>query len=120
MRAPPAGILEPGDLLPVTRTILAGDLTRGGQRRLDACGPRYGRPYCPCPSERIARASGPPGAHLIGRRVRILAWADYGDLFRHYCRYGMMPPQPVGTVTGEDDYGAGHLGARGSIPGAEP
>ena len=39
------------------------------------------------------------GPGLIGRQVRILAWADYGELFQCYSRYGPMPPEPVGHVT---------------------
>jgi hypothetical protein len=40
------------------------------------------------------------GPDLIGLRVRILAWNDYRELFRSYCRYGTTPPEPVGRVTG--------------------
>ena len=53
------------------------------------------------------------GPSLIGRRVRILAWADLSELFQHYSRYGLMPSAPqVGMVTGVDDYGEGHLEIR--------
>jgi hypothetical protein len=48
------------------------------------------------------------GPGLIGRRVRILAGDDYRELLRDSCRYGTMPPEPVGTVTGVDDDRAGH------------
>ncbi len=54
---------------------------------------------------------------LIGRRVRIVAWADYADLFGYYSRYGSLPPEPVGEVTGVGDYGAGHLEVQLQIPG---
>ena len=33
---------------------------------------------------------------LIGRRVRIVAWADYADLFGYYSRYGSLPPSRLG------------------------
>jgi hypothetical protein len=59
--------------------------------------------------ERIAMESADLGPGLIGLRVRILSWFDFSDLFRHFARHGSMPAEPIGMVTGVDDYGSGHL-----------
>jgi hypothetical protein len=57
------------------------------------------------------------GPGLIGRRVRILAWIDFSELFRSLAPYGSMPSEPIGTVIGVDDYGSGHLEVRLRIEG---
>jgi hypothetical protein len=71
----------------------------------------------PVPSERIAMDYAAIDPGLTGRRVRILAWAEYEGLFRHFSRYGSIPPEPVGTVTDVGDFGSGHLEVRLEITG---
>ncbi len=57
------------------------------------------------------------GPNLIGRPVRIIAWTDLGELFQQFSKYGSMPSEPVGVVTGLGDYGAGHLEVQVRVSG---
>ena len=54
---------------------------------------------------------------VIGRRVRVVSWADYTELFRHYSQNGVIPAEPVGVVLAVGDFGAGHVEARVQISG---
>ena len=58
-----------------------------------------------------------PEPSLIGRRVRIVSWADYAELFRHYSQGGLIPAEPIGLVTGVGDFGAGHVEIQVQISG---
>jgi hypothetical protein len=54
---------------------------------------------------------------LIGRQVRVVSWADYTELFRHYSQNGVLPSEPLGVVLAVGDFGAGHVEARVQISG---
>ena len=58
-----------------------------------------------------------PKLSLIGRIVRVVSWADYAELFRHYSEGGLIPAEPIGLVTGVGDYGAGHVEIQVQISG---
>jgi hypothetical protein len=54
---------------------------------------------------------------LIGRRVRVVSWADCTELFRHYSQNGLIPAEPIGVINAVGDFGAGHVEARVQISG---
>ena len=58
-----------------------------------------------------------PAPSLIGRRVRIVSWADLTELFRQYSQVGSIPAEPIGMVTGVGDFGAGHVEIQVQISG---
>ncbi len=58
-----------------------------------------------------------PEPSLIGRRVKIVSWADFAELFQQYSQGGLIPAEPIGMVTGVGDFGAGHVEVQVQIPG---